>query len=106
MKKVVMMNEAQFYLAAKEVFMAYHGQQNEDTGENSIKKSIRDDATKKLQLCDKEYITVKELMAYTGYERSTIYQYVHRKEIPFKKRNAKLFFKLSEIREWIEDKQK
>ena len=41
----------------------------------------------------------------TGYAKGTIHQYVHRGEIPYSKRGRKLWFKKSELLEWMENRQ-
>jgi prophage regulatory protein len=52
----------------------------------------------------KQFLSVVEASAYTGFSTKYIYQLVHRGEIPFyKPTGRKLFFKVSELDSWIYD---
>ena len=53
---------------------------------------------------NKKWLSVEELSKYLGLKTSTIYQYVHRKHIPFNKLpgSRKLIFCKDTIDEWIE----
>ena len=47
-------------------------------------------------------MNVNELAEYISYAKPTIYQYVHKKTIPYYKKGKKLFFKKAEIDEWLQ----
>lgn len=50
----------------------------------------------------KQYLNVVEASVYTGFSPKYIYQLVHRSEIPYyKPTGRKLFFKVSDLDEWI-----
>lgn len=44
---------------------------------------------------------IDEIANYTGYTKPTIYGYCQKNEIPYYKKNGRLFFFKSEIIEWI-----
>jgi excisionase family DNA binding protein len=46
------------------------------------------------------YLTVGEVAERLRCRPSTIYQYVHKKKIPFRKRGGALLFEVSEIDQW------
>ncbi|WP_111709131.1 helix-turn-helix domain-containing protein [Lutibacter citreus] len=46
-------------------------------------------------------ISITELSNYLGYAKQTIYGKVNRNEIPFHKKDGKLYFLLSEIKQWL-----
>ena len=50
-----------------------------------------------------QYLTIEEVAALLRCQPSTIYQYVHRKKIPFRKRGRKLLFDREEIDQWTKD---
>lgn len=52
----------------------------------------------------KQWLSVVELSQYLGLKKSTVYQYVYRKQIPYKKipGSRKLIFSKNEIDSWIE----
>ena len=47
-------------------------------------------------------MTVNEVAEFTHYKKPTIYSFVHNGTIPYKKNRGKLFFKRSEIEEWMD----
>jgi excisionase family DNA binding protein len=49
----------------------------------------------------KQFISVIEASAYTGFSIKYLYQLVHQRAIPFYKPGRKLFFKVSELDSWI-----
>jgi excisionase family DNA binding protein len=50
----------------------------------------------------KKFLSVVEAATYTGFSPKYIYQLVHRSEIPcYKPTGRKLFFKVSDLDEWI-----
>lgn len=49
----------------------------------------------------KEYLNIKELSEYLGIKKSSLYDKVHRKEIPFYKIGRLVRFKKEEIDEWM-----
>ena len=50
----------------------------------------------------KSFLTVDDLIDYTGFKRSYIYKLVHLNEIPYSKPQGKiLFFDRAEIDEWL-----
>ena len=58
----------------------------------------------KIDLSQKRWLSVKEVSQYLGLKVSTVYQYVHKKQIPFRKlpNSRKLIFCRNEIDLWIE----
>lgn len=50
-----------------------------------------------------QYLTVDEVAALLRCQPSTIYQYVHKKKIPFRKRGSQLLFEAREIDQWTKD---
>lgn len=54
------------------------------------------------EILEKEILTIDELSNYTGFSKSHIYKLTHKNVIPHYKPNGKIiFFKHSEILEWI-----
>jgi excisionase family DNA binding protein len=49
----------------------------------------------------KQFLSVIEASAYTGFSIKYLYQLVHQRAIPFYKPGRKLFFKISELDSWI-----
>lgn len=49
------------------------------------------------------YLTLAEVAALLRCQPSTIYQLVHKKRIPFRKRGRQLLFEAREIDEWTKD---
>ena len=49
------------------------------------------------------YLTIDEVAAMLRCQPSTIYQYVHKKKIPFRKRGRQLLFEAGEIDQWTKD---
>jgi excisionase family DNA binding protein len=49
------------------------------------------------------YLTLPEVAAVLRCQPSTIYQLVHKKRIPFRKRGRQLLFEAHEIDEWTKD---
>lgn len=45
--------------------------------------------------------TIDEIAIFTGYTKPTIYGYCQKNEIPYHKKNGRLFFFISEVIEWI-----
>jgi excisionase family DNA binding protein len=50
-----------------------------------------------------QYLTIDEVAAMLRCRPSTIYQLVHKKRIPFRKRGRQLLFEAREIDEWTKD---
>ena len=56
---------------------------------------------------DKEDISLKEAAAFIGYKPSSVYQMVYANQIPFmKKKNGRLTFKKSELKDFMEKRGK
>jgi len=53
---------------------------------------------------EKEYITLPELSEYMGRPISTLRHWIRKGHIPYYKPEKHLYFRLSEIRAWIEMK--
>jgi predicted DNA-binding transcriptional regulator AlpA len=54
----------------------------------------------------KELLSLAECSALTGFAKSTIYKLVSQEQIPFAKKNGRLFFFHSRIEEWIREEAK
>jgi excisionase family DNA binding protein len=50
-----------------------------------------------------QYLTINEVAAMLRCRPSTIYQLVHKKRIPFRKRGRQLLFEAREIDQWTKD---
>jgi excisionase family DNA binding protein len=50
-----------------------------------------------------QYLTIEEVAAMLRCRPSTIYQLVHKKRIPFRKRGRQLLFEAREIDEWTKE---
>lgn len=48
-----------------------------------------------------EIMNIEQCAKFIHKETNTVYQYVSKKQIPFKKKNGSLYFLRSEILEWI-----
>ncbi|MEI6143285.1 MAG: helix-turn-helix domain-containing protein [Mariniphaga sp.] len=48
-----------------------------------------------------ELLTIKEAADLLSISTSTLYKYVHRREIPCKKRRGRLYFSKFELTEWV-----
>lgn len=55
----------------------------------------------KQQPAQETFLTITNLMKYTGLNKSSIYKKTSTREIPHYKRGKRLFFKRTEIDEWI-----
>lgn len=53
----------------------------------------------------KEYLTPKELSSYLKIKKSSIYQLVHQRSVPFCKINRRLRFDKKKIDQWIKNKE-
>jgi excisionase family DNA binding protein len=51
---------------------------------------------------DNDYLSVTEASEYLGIAKQTIYKYTSERFIPFKKVGKKLYFKKSELNEWLD----
>ena len=51
---------------------------------------------------DAEYMDIDEASKFLKLKKSTIYQFVFRRQIPFYKNTKKLLFKKSDLIEWVE----
>jgi excisionase family DNA binding protein len=54
----------------------------------------------------KDLLTIEEASIYLNLAYSTIYNLVHRREIPHMKRSRKLYFSKDELRKWLEEGRK
>jgi excisionase family DNA binding protein len=54
----------------------------------------------------KELLTVEQASIYLNLAHSTLYNLVHRREIPYMKRSRKLYFSKDELRKWVEEGRK
>lgn len=89
--------------------------QSEDPGEipefeNIIEKCLRRVLEEKLDLIarepEKELLSIDEAADFLGISKQTIYQHVHHRKIPHSKRGRRLFFRRSELNEWIDKGRK
>jgi excisionase family DNA binding protein len=53
-----------------------------------------------------DLLTVEEASIYLNLAHSTIYNLVHRREIPHMKRSRRLYFSKDELRSWVEEGRK
>ena len=54
-------------------------------------------------MVEKKYFTLKEAAKYTGYAKSTLYNYVYQNRIPYyKPSKKKLLFKQESLDKWVE----
>lgn len=53
----------------------------------------------------KSILSLDEAILYTGFSKSFLYRMTSTRMIPHFKRNGKLYFKKSELEEWILDKK-
>jgi excisionase family DNA binding protein len=51
---------------------------------------------------DTEFMDIEEASKFLKLKKSTLYQMVFKREIPFYKRTKKLLFKKSELVEWVD----
>ena len=54
-------------------------------------------------LGNKEILTLSEAAMLTGYKEKGLYELTSNKRIPHYKKNGKLYFKKSELEEWMTD---
>ena len=54
-------------------------------------------------LFNKRIWTIEDVVAFTGFSKSTVYKMTSRREIPHRKRGKKLFFLPGEVWNWIEE---
>ena len=55
------------------------------------------------KLFNKRIWTIEDVVAFTGFSKSTVYKMTSRREIPHRKRGKKLFFLPGEVWNWIEE---
>ncbi len=56
-------------------------------------------------ISSKTVLSLSEAAVFTGYSESHIYNLTSRKAIPHYKKNRKLFFKKSELEDWLLERQ-
>ena len=56
-------------------------------------------------ISSKKVLDLSEAAVFTGYSESHIYNLTSRKAIPHYKKNRKLFFKKSELEDWLLERQ-
>lgn len=69
---------------------------------DAILKEIKSLKSESNSPSKKEWGDIDLACKITGYKKSTIYLKVHRKEIPFHKRDGRLWFEKTELIYWIE----
>ena len=71
--------------------------------ERKIDKLINEKEQVKLGNPEDDLMTVGDVTDYLKISSSTLYQLTARKEIPFKKKGKRLYFKKGDLRQWIEE---
>ncbi|WP_290534679.1 helix-turn-helix domain-containing protein [Alistipes sp.] len=56
-------------------------------------------------ISSKTVLDIKEAAAFTGYSESHIYNLTSRRAIPHYKKNRKLYFRKTELEEWLLERQ-
>lgn len=56
-------------------------------------------------ISSKTVLDIEEAAAFTGYSESHIYNLTSRRAIPHYKKNRKLYFRKSELEEWLLERQ-
>ncbi|MHB9147433.1 MAG: helix-turn-helix domain-containing protein [Candidatus Amoebophilus sp.] len=54
----------------------------------------------------KDLLSLEEASIYLDLAHSTLYRLVHNREIPYMKRNRRLYFSKDELRQWVEEGRK
>ncbi len=83
---------------------------------DDIKQAFREEAMQLLRQLlqaqenstqqDKEFFTIKEAAKFLRVAVSTIYSYTHKRLIPFFKRGKKVYFKKTDLFDWINSGEK
>ena len=95
MEKTITLNKAEMFFVVENIFNELVNLQCKDEDETENTREM---------LKQKEYFDLTQLCNYTNYKSATIYQFVHRKEIPFQKAKRKLIFKRELIDQWLKSK--
>lgn len=74
--------------------------------ENSVKKAITEHRTIHTKNEQDEYLTIKQASSFTNIAVTTLYDYTHKRKIPFNKVGKKLLFSKKELTKWIQSHKK
>ena len=71
--------------------------------EQSVVKALEsvNDNLQKEDKVDTDYLTIKQASAFLHIAVATLYDYTHKKKIPFNKVGKKLLFSKRELSEWV-----
>ncbi len=70
--------------------------------QNSVRKALNEQSDKP-ETTKTEFLNLKEAAKYLNLANQTIYGLTSKNEIPFLKRGKKLYFKKSELENWINE---
>ncbi|NQX97723.1 MAG: helix-turn-helix domain-containing protein [Flavobacteriales bacterium] len=76
--------------------------------EQSVKKAVQEIAPSTIQGKEKSslYLNVQQASQFTHMAIATLYDYTHKKKIPFSKIGKRLLFSKKELTEWIQKHRK
>lgn len=74
--------------------------------EASVEKAIKDNKSTPPLKDEEEYLTIKQASSFTHIAVTTLYDYTHKRKIPFNKVGKKLLFSKKELTKWIQSHRK
>jgi len=74
--------------------------------ENCLRRVLEEKPDLLVKEPEKEILSVDEAADFLGISKQTIYQHVHKRKIPHSKRGRRLFFRRSELNDWIDKGRK
>ena len=87
-----------------QIFVNYTKSEFKELIKNSVSEILTENATgKKVQ---DFFLNVKEACSFLNLAKPTIYSLTSKRQIPFMKKGKKLYFKKSELEQWLIDGKK
>jgi len=74
--------------------------------ENCLRRVLEEKPDLLVKEPEKEILSIEEAANLLGISKQTIYQHVHNRKIPHSKRGRRLFFRRSELNDWIDKGRK
>ena len=74
--------------------------------ENCLRRVLEEKPDLLVKDPEKEILSVDEAADYLGLSKQTVYQHVHKRKIPHSKRGRRLFFRRSELNDWLDKGRK
>jgi len=73
---------------------------------NQVRKALAEVSKLKLDAPKDELLTIEKCADLLSVSVPTVYGYVHKRQIPFMKRQGRLYFSKSELLEWVKSSRR